>query len=168
MSLNPPKTLEELLHQIEVPDTISSSTVDEVIMNNYWTNKFSNYLSLRQLYDDETILRFLVMDQPIFLHRNSTTFNLENLRSLFVDICDTFLTEESENVLPLSNQVLLHDLLETADIIKSGLPVTVSSILYINMVRKDPGIWDEGIEPTYYRFLKQMGEKRRNPIELNY
>jgi len=166
---SPPHTLEELLYEIGVKDDISSATVDQVIGDSPWANKFRQYLKSRNLSDDETILRFLVMVQPF---RSCANFNNnhtqilghskihhalseEDRKRLFVDIFDTFLSEDSEDVLPLSNQALWSDLLATSNSIKAGLPVSMDSIMEINLVRKDPGIWDESIEPTYMRFLRQ-------------
>lgn len=167
---SPPHTLEELLYEIGVKDDISAATVDQMIGVSPWANKFRQYLKSRNLSGDETILRFLVLIQPL---KSCANFNNNNhaqilghskihhgltesdRKRLFVDIFDTFLSEESEDVLPLSNQALWGDLLATSNSIKAGLSVSMESIMEITQVRKDPGIWDEGIEPTYMRFLRQ-------------
>jgi len=166
---SPPHTLEELLYEIGVKDDITAATVDQVIGANPWANKFRQYLKSRNLSDDETILRFLVLIQPLKSCANFNNNHAQILghskihhalsesdrKRLFVEIFDNFLSEESEDVLPLSNQALWGDLLATSNSIKAGLPVSMDSIMEITQVRKDPGIWDEGIEPTYMRFLKQ-------------
>jgi len=167
---SPPHNLEELLYEMCVKDDITSATVDHVIENYPWSSKFTQYLRARNLSDDETILRFLVLIQPL---KNCANFNNNHAqilghskihrglsesdrKRLFVDIFDNFLSEESEDVLPLSNQALWGDLLATRNSIKSGLPVSLQSIMEIVLVRKDPGVWDEGIEPAYMRFLAQV------------
>jgi len=166
---SPPHTLEELLYEIGVKDDISPATVDQVIGASPWANKFRLYLKSRNLSDDETILRFLVLIQPLKSCANLNNNHAQILghskihhgltesdrKRLFVDIFDTFLSEESEDVLPVSNQALWADLLATSNSIKAGLSVSMESMMEIVQVRKDPGVWDEGIEPTYMRFLKQ-------------
>lgn len=166
---SPPHTLEELLYEVGVKDDISAATVDQVIGSSPWANKFRLYLKSRNLSGDETILRFLVLIQPLKSCANFNNNHAQILghskihhgltesdrKRLFMDIFDTFLSEDSEDVLPLSNQALWGDLLATSNSIKAGLPVSMESIIEIIQVRKDPGVWDEGIEPTYMRFLKQ-------------
>ena len=59
-------------------------------------------------------------------------------------------------MLPLSNQALWADLLATHSSLQKKVPVSNESLNEILKVRKDPGIWDDGIEPpSYMRFLKQ-------------
>merc|ERR1712128_172566 len=62
---SPPHTLEELLYEIGVKDDISAATVDQVIGDSPWANKFRLYLKSRNLSDDETMLCFLVLIQPM-------------------------------------------------------------------------------------------------------
>ena len=152
--------MEELLYEIGVKDDISAATVDQVIGTSPWANKFRLYLKSRNLSDDETILRFLVLIQPLkscanFNNNHWDTPRFTKTKRLFVEIFDTFFSEDSEDVLPLSNQALWGDLLATSNSIKAGLPVSMESMMEIIHVRKDPGIWDDGLEPTYMRFLKQ-------------
>merc|ERR1719334_1877701 len=149
---SPPHSLEELLYEIGVKDDVSSTTVDQIIGSNPWAHKFRQYLKSRNLTDDETILRFLVLIQPFKscanFNNNHTqilghskihhALSEEDRKRLFVDIFDTFLSEDSEDVLPLSNQAVWSDLLATSNSIKAGLPVSIDSIMEINLVRKDP------------------------------
>lgn len=78
----------------------------------------------------------------------------DDRKRLFTDIFQTFLSEDSDNVLPLSNQALWADLLATFNALQSKQPVTIESLNKILQVRKDPGVWDDGLEPSYMRFLK--------------
>ena len=115
------------------------------------------------------IYRFLVLIHPLKicspLNNNEApilghtkiqkTMSEDDRKRLFTDIFETFLSEDSDDVLPLSNQALWADLLATFNALQSKEPVTNESLNKILQVRKDPGIWDDGLEPTYMRFLKQ-------------
>ena len=114
-------------------------------------------------------LRFLVLVHPLKicspLNNNEApilghakiqkTMSEADRKRLFADLFQTFLSEDSDNVLPLSNQALWAELLATFNALQSKEPVTTESLNKILQVRKDPGIWDDGLEPTYMRFLKQ-------------
>ena len=95
-------------------------------------------------------------EAPILGHSKiQKTMSEDERKRLFADIFKTFLSEDSDNVLPLSNQALWADLLATFNALQSKEPVTTESLNKLLQVRKDPGIWDDGLEPTYMRFLKQ-------------
>jgi len=164
----PPHNLEDLLYEMQIKADVTSSSVDTLIESNHWAKMFRQYLKERKLSDDENIFRFLVLIHPLKLHpiNNNQTQILgqnkilkplspEETQRLFTDIFQTFLSEDSDNVLPLSNQALWADLLATHSSLQKKVPVSNESLNEILKVRKDPGIWDDGIEPSYMRFLKQ-------------
>lgn len=167
----PPHTLEELVSQVTVTKDVKEMDLEQIIMDSPWANRFRQYLRNRSLEDDENILKFLVMVQPLkflaYINNNDLkilghsklhgpVITEEEQKRLFLRVVDTFLAEESEALLPLSNQALWADLTATASSIRSGLPVSKQALAEICEVRRDPGIWDQGIEPTYFRFLKQV------------
>ena len=113
--------------------------------------------------------RFLVLCQPLKLSSNVNnnqpqilghskihkTLSEDERKRLFKEIFQAFMSEDSENVLPLSNQALWADLLATYNSLMAKESVPSDSLNKIVQVRKDPGVWDDGIEPSYARFLKQ-------------
>ena len=114
--------------------------------------------------------RFLVLVHPLKIATNLNNnqaqilghskiqkkMSAENQRRFFIEIFETFLSEDSENQLPLTNQALWDDLRATYSSLKENKTVAPQSISDIVRVRRDPGLWDEGIEAAYLRFLKQV------------
>ena len=78
-------------------------------------------------------------------------------KRLFLECVDTFLSDESTEVLPLSSPALWQQLLTSASAARSskdpGLPR--EALLQLVEVRRDPGVWDHGLQPSYSRFLAQ-------------
>jgi len=165
----PPHTLEDLLYELQVKNEISSSGIDTVIESNNWAKMFRQYLKDRKLDDDVHILRFLVLIQPLKICSNINnnqppilghdklhkTISEADKKRLFSDIFQTFLSEDSESMLPLSNQALWADLQATYNALQNKTSVTNEALNQILQVRRDANIWDEGLEPSYIRFLKQ-------------
>merc|ERR1719266_2331562 len=169
--VTPPHNLEELLAVMAVKDEITVGSVDQAITASPWVDKFRAYLKRMKLEDDENILKFLILVQPLKLSAKTNNnepkilghsklervVSLEDQRRLFLEAVDTFLSEESEALLPLSSPVLWQQLQDaaiklrtTAD--ESEVREAVSKLLE---VRRDQKIWEDGIEPCYSRFLKQ-------------
>ena len=80
----------------------------------------------------------------------------ETQKRFFIEIFETFLSEESENHLPLTNQALWGELRTTYTSLKEKKSVSSQSISTLLRVRRDPGVWDDGLEPAYARFVKQV------------
>ena len=80
----------------------------------------------------------------------------ETQKRFFIEIFETFLSEESENHLPLTNQALWGELRATYTGLKEKKSVSSQSISALLRVRRDPGVWDDGLEPAYARFVKQV------------
>ena len=113
--------------------------------------------------------RFLVLIQPLKICSNINnnqppilghdklhkTISEADKKRLFSDIFQTFLSEDSESMLPLSNQALWADLQATYNALQNKTSVTNEALNQILQVRRDANIWDEGLEPSYIRFLKQ-------------
>jgi len=172
----PPHSLEELLSSLGIKEDIAATGLDQAISANLWANKFRVYLRERNLTDDENILKFLVLVQPLKAcgHTNNNepkilghsklhrVASVVDQRRLFLECVDTFLSEDSEEVLPLSSSSLWEEIIDSATVLRgekagrNNPDVLKQAVLKILEVRKDPGIWDEGIEPTYTRFVKQV------------
>jgi len=153
-----PHNLEELLSGIVNPEEISSDNVESVIDSNSWTSSFKEYLNKRNLEDELTILKFLVMVQAI----RTKSINKKTPKELYMfkskkvlDICETFFSEDSENQVPLSNQHLWMEISAMTNSLKAGLPVSEEALDDVIKARKDPAVWDEGLEPKFINFAKQ-------------
>lgn len=153
-----PHSLEELLSGIANPEGISSENVNSVIDSNPWTSRFKDFLAKRNLEDDLNILKFLVMVQAIRT-KNINKKNPKDLHSFkskkVLDICETFFSEDSESQLPLSNQVLWTQLFAMTNSLKAGLAVSEEALDDVIAARKDPAVWDEGLEPIFIKFVQQ-------------
>ena len=113
--------------------------------------------------------RFLVLIQPLRtcypLNNNQTqilghtkitkSLSEDERKRFFTEIFQNFLSEDCDNMLPLSNQALWASLNDTFTTMQAKKTVKSESLNEIINVRKDPSVWDEGIEPTYMRFIKQ-------------
>merc|ERR1712038_2231604 len=169
--VTPPHNLEELLAVMAVRDEVNMGTIEQAIMASPWVGKFRAYLRRMKLEDDENILKFLILVQPLKLAAKTNNnepkilghtklervVSLEDQRRLFLDAVDTFLSEESEALLPLSSPALWQQLQDAAIKLRtkadeSEVREAVSKLLE---VRRDQKIWEDGIEPCYSRFLKQ-------------
>merc|ERR1712130_752001 len=67
---NQPQNLEDLLYEMQIKSDISISSVNSAIESHHWAKQFRQYLRDRKLTDDETILNFLVLCQPLKLSSN--------------------------------------------------------------------------------------------------
>jgi len=169
----PPHSLEELLTSMAVKEDITAAKLDQTIAADPWAEKFRLYLRERNLVDDENILKFLVLVQPLKTCKNVNNNEPKILghsliervvspseqRRLFLECVDTFLSEDSEELLPLSSSSLWDEILVLDASLKAGTgdeEVLRQAVHRLLQVRKDPGIWDSGIEPTYIRFLRQV------------
>ena len=83
--------------------------------------------------------------------------SLEDQRRLFLEAVDTFLSEESEALLPLSSPALWQQLQDAAVKLRTKTKENVvrEAVAKLLEVRRDQKIWEDGIEPCYARFLKQ-------------
>lgn len=171
----PPHSLEELISSMGVKEDIAATGLDQAISVHLWANKFRLYLRERNLTDDENILKFLVLVQPLKAcgHTNNNepkilghgklhrAASVADQRRLFLECVETFLSEDSEELLPLTSSSLWQEIsasvtaLRTEKAGRNDPEVLRQAVLRILEVRKDPGVWDEGIEPTYIRFVKQ-------------
>merc|ERR1712233_179338 len=159
--VNPPHSLEELLAVMAVKDEITVGSVDQVITSSPWADKFRAYLRRMKLEDDENILKFLILVQPLKLCAKTNNnepkilghsklervVSLDDQRRLFLEAVETFLSEESEALLPLSSPVLWQQLQDAA--------VKLRTKTDESEVGGDQKVWEDGIEPCYARFLKQ-------------
>merc|ERR1712080_509822 len=66
-AVNPPHSLEELLAVMAVKDEINVRAIDLAITSSPWAEKFRAYLRRMKLEDDENILKFLILVQPLKL-----------------------------------------------------------------------------------------------------
>ena len=83
--------------------------------------------------------------------------SLEDQKRLFLEAVDTFLSEESEDLLPLSSPVLWQQLQDAAVKLRTKTEENDvrEAVAKLLEVRRDQKIWEDGIEPCYTRFLKQ-------------
>jgi len=169
--VSPPHSLEELLAVMAVKDEINVGTVDQAITASPWADKFRAYLRRLKLEDDENILKFLILVQPLKLSAKTNNnepkilghsklervVSLEDQRRLFLEAVETFLSEESEALLPLSSPVLWQQLQDAAVRLRTKTEeIEVrEAVAKLLEVRRDQKVWEDGIEPCYTRFLKQ-------------
>jgi len=169
--VTPPHSLEELLAVMAVKDEINVGTVEQAITASPWTDKFRAYLRRMKLEDDENILKFLILVQPLKLSAKTNNnepkilghsklervVSLEDQRRLFLEAVETFLSEESEALLPLSSPVLWQQLQDAAAKLRTKTEeIEVrEAVAKLLEVRRDQKVWEDGIEPCYTRFLKQ-------------
>jgi len=169
--VTPPHSLEELLAVMAVKDEINVGTVEQAITASPWTDKFRAYLRRMKLEDDENILKFLILVQPLKLCAKTNNnepkilghsklervVSLEDQRRLFLEAVETFLSEESEALLPLSSPVLWQQLQDAAVKLRTKTEeIEVrEAVAKLLEVRRDQKVWEDGIEPCYTRFLKQ-------------
>merc|ERR1712037_972363 len=117
--VNPPHSLEELLVVMAVKDEINVGALEQAITSSPWADKFRAYLRRLKLEDDENILKFLILVQPLKLSAKTNNnepkilghsklervVSLEDQKRLFLEAVETFLSEESEALLPLSGSL---------------------------------------------------------------
>ena len=82
---------------------------------------------------------------------------MEDQRRLFLEAVETFLSEESEALLPLSSPVLWQQLQDAAVKLRTKTDESEvrEAVAKLLEVRRDQKVWEDGIEPCYARFLKQ-------------
>ena len=78
-------------------------------------------------------------------------------RRIVLEAVDTFLSEESEALLPLSSPALWQQVQEAAERVRSGggEGEVREAMRKVVEVRRDVKVWEDGVEPVYARFLKQ-------------
>jgi len=156
----PPLNLSELLSTLKLDDDISATSLQNEIDNNVWINRFVGYLRNLKRRELETALKFLIVTQPLQIqHIKRGTFgsSAAEKRRLFKLICDMFLNDDQEEVdiLALDNSALFNDLLATYSAVNAGLQVSDESLDEILKARRDLLVWDEGLEPAYFKFVQQ-------------
>jgi len=152
----PPHTLNELLSSVQIEDDPTFHDLQLELTRNVWLSRFYEFLNKRDLEEEETALKFLIFTQPLqnqFSKRKTFGKSDQDRRRLFSTVCHYFL---SENVcISLDNEALFNDLMATLNSIKAGLKVSDESLLELLKARKDPLVWDEGLEPMYIKFVQQ-------------
>ena len=126
-----------------------------------WTKQFRDYLRKRNLSDDETTLHFLVVTQAVLVLDNKIASAKGNKKhkyrqdqeTIFNKAVKRFFSEESEDLLSLSNQKLFESLSETSR--SDSKSVTDEQLGHLKKARQDSSVWAEGLEPTFLAFLKQ-------------
>merc|ERR1712106_532006 len=113
--MGPPRSLDDLLSHIVVPVDIGVDDLEKLIEDSPWIRSFRKYLRDRNLTDDENILKFIIMIKPLktlSLNNNEVkilghsklqqgpSITEEEARRLFLTVVETFLSEESEDILP--------------------------------------------------------------------
>ncbi|XP_023320219.1 uncharacterized protein LOC111695221 [Eurytemora carolleeae] len=153
---SPPHTLSELLSTVGFSE-ISEQNLNTELINNIWISRFVDYLRKRNLEDEETSLKFLILTQPLkaqYKKTGSYGTSIEQQRWIFSFICSYFLSEDSTNILALDNQALFNDLQATQASIQADLKVSSEALADLLRARDDLLIWEEGLEPVYFKFLQ--------------
>lgn len=153
-----PRNLEELLEDL---DTIDIDDVTATIEAHTVTKAFRDYLRSRQLQDEETALKFLVLVQALIgcdrqlkqpkLSGGKRTSLQQRQELIFRKAVAQFFAEDGEEQVSLSNEVLFNELASAASL----EAVTDQHLEYLRKARKDSSVWSELLEPTYLKFLKQ-------------
>lgn len=78
-------------------------------------------------------------------------------KRLFLECFDTFMGEDAEEVLPLSSPALWKQIFDAATALRTSKEPGVprESVLLLLEVRRDPLLWDQTLQPSYTRFLRQ-------------
>ena len=166
--MTPPRTLDELLHDF---DNIKVVDVDAAIEANIWAKRFREFLDKRDLAGKITALKFLIMTQSAHKalgNNTSTTKETNNnsksskkqaalrkeLAPLFLSVGSAFFNaEESEDLLSLSNQVLLESLMEMTSRLREGKALRDEDVANVMRARKDINVMQNGLEPKFMKFL---------------
>ena len=165
-----PRTLTDLLSGLIDIQNISSTEaykdVDKIIVQDYWTREFQNYLKKRSLDEEEQTLHFLVLTEIVlqyetFLAKQKNKNNakigekLKNeQRQVFYHIVVTFFAEDSEEQIALSNQKLFELLSSYSENAGKERNLTEEMLTHLKRAQKDSNVWSEGLEPIYVNILK--------------
>jgi len=153
---SPPHTLSELLSSVKLEDDPTIEWLQVEISRNVWLYRFHEFLVKRKLSDEIIALKFLVFTQPLknqYSKKKTFGASVKDRRRLFSTVCHYFLSEESS--ISLDNESLFNDLLATYNSIKAGLQVSEESMMELLRARRDPLVWEEGLEPVYMDFASQ-------------
>ena len=74
---------------------------------------------------------------------------------LFRTLWVAFLSEDSDCLVPLSDNTLWAELRNTEAELAAGRSVSTAALDRMGEVGRDPGLWEGGLEPSYARFLAQ-------------
>lgn len=178
----PPRTLNELLEDFNsynsssnnrpTTDNNSCADVDTAITNHIWARRFRDYLRKRDLEDEETALKFLIATQPLKVKsdqaqklNNNTKKQkviLKDMEDVYFETVRQFFKEESETVLCLANATHFAKICERSEQLeretttkKEGLKDEDIDLLL--RARDDMDVWQNGVEPTYMKFLASAG-----------
>lgn len=132
------------------------------IKNNYWTRRFKDYLERRELNDEVTALKFLILTQPMCQNKkikkkNSRSKNIseQNLREIFVQAGKSFFSKNGKNQLCLGNRLLFNAIRETTDklVDNANADWHKEYLDLMLMARKDLNVLENGLEPLFIKFM---------------
>lgn len=142
-----PRSLENLIRNTVKDDPNPNlETLSTTINDNFWTQKFNNYLKARGMEDGMNSLRFLLALQIL---ETSKDLKKKHKNSLFSQILREFF---EDNPLPLSNSKLFDKVAE----IPTENEFSEENLALLIRVKNDPSIWHEGLEPVYLKFLSSL------------
>ena len=154
--------LTELLSSVEVPTEESVAGVNVVIASNAWCEQFRKFLLARGLNTDLATLQFLLLSRPLSPrpatnnnNKKEKTAGPAERQRLFRALWVAFLSEDSDCLVPLSDNTLWAELRNTEAELAAGRSVSTAALDRMGEVGRDPGLWEGGLEPSYARFLAQ-------------
>ena len=182
---HPPRTLNELLDDFSIPTTDTGHDVDAAIANNMWARRFRDYLRKRDLEDEENAFKFLITTQPLKRkseqatqkgkNNNNTTAAAsarkqrvrQDMEDVYFHTVREFFDEESETVVCLANATHFSKICERAAELeqqqqqrsnnKKETSLKDEDIELLLRARDDMDVWQNGVEPTFMKFLAQAG-----------
>lgn len=149
--MNPPHNIEELLKTFK---EIDADNVQKNISDNFWSKKFHDYLTKRNLEEYVTALIFLVKMEAFTRLPKS---EVQERNKLFRKIVADHFHEDCDTILPLSNGQV-SDFLTTWACENHDV-VNDSDFEKLMMARNDPTIMSEGLEPCFQKFVASNPSK---------
>lgn len=147
-----PRTIHELLKDFN--DLKIDDDFDKVIKENIWTKNFMEFLQRRDLESEITSLKFVIFTQPFQVKVDQG--QKSGLREIYIETVTKFLSDESEDILNISNPERSEHMIRIAERLKRdpGSELTETEIGILIKARNDIDVIQDGLEPKFGKFIK--------------
>ncbi|XP_059093907.1 uncharacterized protein LOC131888958 isoform X2 [Tigriopus californicus] len=159
-----PRTLEELLRDFSSTKIAKETDLNQVVESKVWSHKFREHLRKNTMTDEETLLKFLVLTQPLQANhdiclnkKRKPCLSKKETEILVKRAVMEFFSENSEEQLCLSNQDLFQSLFESSKRLARGGKVHKDDLTLLLTARTDLDVWYDGLEPEFMRFIQRIG-----------
>eukprot|EP00095_Tigriopus_kingsejongensis_P004015 maker-scaffold5_size1054832-snap-gene-0.11 protein:Tk04015 transcript:maker-scaffold5_size1054832-snap-gene-0.11-mRNA-1 annotation:"btb poz domain-containing protein 2-like" len=159
-----PRTLDELLRDFSGAKITRETNLNHLIESKVWSHKFVEHLRRSGMSDEETMLKFLILTQPIQAsydlggsNRKKKALPRRDIEVAAKRAVIEFFSEASEDMLSLSNNDLFQGLFECSKRLAKGQSIKEDDISLILSARTDLDVWYDGLEPTFMRFIQKAG-----------